>query len=85
MACDNANKAIDSLLKTMTGYQSVTGDAGSVTTHPVSGLIAATNYLYGICAMNTKNLGVRYTHLRPGSTVSGLRRNTPRWDKGYEW
>lgn len=85
MACDRADQVISQIAVSGTGPLSVSGDAGSVTQRPARDLIDAANYLAGICAAKTQRLGVRYTHLRPGATVSGLRRRLPRWDKGYEW
>ena len=81
MACDNATNLQNQLTTAALGPRRVETDAGMVEQQPVSDLIAASNYLAGICAAQTRRLGVRYTHLRPGATVQGWR-GGPRWRDG---
>lgn len=80
----NAETMVTSLVDSMSGPLRVTSDAGSVEQHPITGMIAAANYLAGLVAAQSKNLGIRYTRLRPGGTVQGSRRD-PLWRDGPEW
>lgn len=79
----NIDAANQALITSLSGPQSVSSDAGSVTSHPITGIIDAANYLAGLAAAKTRRLGIRYTHLRPGGTVQG-RRKDPRWRDGPE-
>jgi hypothetical protein len=84
MACDNFTNALNNIAKAGTGPRRVQTDAGMVEQQPIADLIAAANYLAGVCAANTRTLGVRYTRLRPGATVQGWR-GGPRWRDGGLW
>lgn len=83
MACDAFSNAVSKIAVGATGPLSVSGDAGSVTQRPTMDLILAANYLAGICASQTRRLGVRYTHLRPAGTVL-LRSRAEQQNRGFE-
>ncbi len=81
MACDNAKTVQDAIVGSVTGPQSIRTDAGEVTQRSAMDLITASNYLAGLCAANTRRLGVRYTRLLPDATVHSHLR-WPRWQDG---
>lgn len=83
MACQNFDNAVSRIAVSGIGPLEVEGDAGRVKQRPMMDLIAAANYLAGICAAKTPNLGVRYRQLIPGGTVQA-RFRTPRFRDGGE-
>lgn len=80
----NEQAATNALVNAVSGPASVSGDAGTVTQHPIPSLIQANNYLAGIVAAQTRRLGVRYTKLRPDGTAH-VRWRWPRYGDGPNW
>ena len=81
MACDNQDALTTQIVNSATGPLIVKGDAGEVTQRSTQDLIAAANYLAGLCAAKTRRLGIRYTRLIPDGTVR-TRYCSPRWRDG---
>jgi hypothetical protein len=85
-----SDQIITQLATVAAGPKSVSGDAGSVVTHSIPDLIAASNYLMAIAAKNSPRRGVYFTRLIPDATVTGPRRCQPgpwlgsSWN-GYSW
>lgn len=83
-AVDDAANALQQVIANLSGPQSVSSDAGTVTSQPIPDQIQAANYLAGIAAATTRGRGLRFNTLRPGGTVQGVRRY-PQLGNGREW
>ena len=83
-AQDDAATALSAVLSNLSGPQSVSGDAGTVTSQSIPAQIQAANYLAGIAAAGNRNRGLRFNRLIPDGTVH-VRWRTPRWGNGREF
>ena len=75
----NFDTATNALTNAISGPSQVTGDAGSVRSHPLPDLIAACNYAAAAAGVQGRRRGVRYNRLIPGGTVGRPALGDPRW------
>lgn len=68
-ALDDANNADAALVSAVGSPRRVHGDAGSVESHSIPDLIAASQYLAAVAATRLKRRGLRFNHLSPGGMV----------------
>ncbi len=73
MPSDEVIAAEAAIIAALSGPQSVSGDAGSVTNRSIDDLIKAANYLRGVDAANSPSRGLRFSRMIPDGTVDGRR------------